>query len=334
MGSPLYMSPEQLKASRSVDERTDIWAIGVILFELVSGSPPFMADTIAELGAMVLTGQPPRLIDAVPDVPIGLSEIVATCLRKRPEDRFVNLADFADAVARFGNASATESMRTIVRTIGMPIQRATLASHEQSRSLTLRSSDPALAATIDNQAAAQSSGSWGAVRADALSDSQQAGLALASASTGPAISASASAKSKRGTLVAVGVSLGVLGALGATVAFGLRGGNSPPVVGASDHALVPSSGAPLVSASAAPIAASLALSTPEPTTRPPTSVAGADSSVAANLDAPKLKPAASGRASMERAASKPASLTPPPASTSTSSPKPASSSGFATNPKD
>ena len=51
MGSPLYMSPEQLSSTRTVDARTDIWAIGVILFELVSGRVPFEAETMPEHNA-------------------------------------------------------------------------------------------------------------------------------------------------------------------------------------------------------------------------------------------------------------------------------------------
>ena len=61
MGSPLYMSPEQLISSKHVDARSDIWALGVILFELVTGAPPFNAETLPQLGALVLSGSAPLL---------------------------------------------------------------------------------------------------------------------------------------------------------------------------------------------------------------------------------------------------------------------------------
>ncbi len=124
MGSPLYMSPEQLKSSKNVDERADQWALGVILYELIAGVVPFQADTMAELGALVLSGATPWLADVAPDAPPDLCGIVATCMRVRPQDRFANLADFADAIAPFGTPGARKSVDAIVRTLGMPTMRA------------------------------------------------------------------------------------------------------------------------------------------------------------------------------------------------------------------
>src|SRR5687767_14114561 len=53
LGSPLYMSPEQLRASRDVDGRTDIWSLGIIVYELICGQTPFVGNTVAEIGAQV-----------------------------------------------------------------------------------------------------------------------------------------------------------------------------------------------------------------------------------------------------------------------------------------
>jgi serine/threonine-protein kinase len=130
LGSPLYMSPEQLRSSRNVDARTDIWALGVILFELVSGGPPFVAESLAELSVLVLSTDAPRLARVRPEVPKELSDIVATCLQRRSEDRFANLADLADRLAPFGTARARESAETIVRTLGMPAARAVPPANE------------------------------------------------------------------------------------------------------------------------------------------------------------------------------------------------------------
>ncbi|MBX3191808.1 MAG: protein kinase [Labilithrix sp.] len=124
LGTPLYMSPEQLKNSRDVDHRADIWALGVLLYELIAGAPPFQAKSVAELGAAILSGKAPWLADAAPHVPRALSHVVATCLRLEAADRFVNMADFADAVAPFGGAHARARVDRIVRTVGMPTVRA------------------------------------------------------------------------------------------------------------------------------------------------------------------------------------------------------------------
>ena len=123
MGSPLYMSPEQLKSARDVDERADIWSIGVILYQLIAGAPPFVAGSLPELCAVVLSHQTPWLDRAVPAVPVELARIVATCLRSNVSERYVNLADFADAVARFGTKNAAISAQRIVEQLGLPEKR-------------------------------------------------------------------------------------------------------------------------------------------------------------------------------------------------------------------
>jgi serine/threonine-protein kinase len=127
MGSPLYMSPEQLRSAKHLDHRADIWALGVILYELVRGTPPFVASTIAELGALVLSGRTPWLGDVVPATPAGLSAVIATCLQQKASDRFVDLADFADRLAPFGTERARAAAANIVKRLGMPAARATLA---------------------------------------------------------------------------------------------------------------------------------------------------------------------------------------------------------------
>jgi serine/threonine-protein kinase len=73
MGSPLHMSPEQMRSSRDVDSRSDIWSLGVILYELLTGSPPFTADTMPELVLRVVQGAPPApLRRRRPDAPPAL----------------------------------------------------------------------------------------------------------------------------------------------------------------------------------------------------------------------------------------------------------------------
>ena len=106
LGSPSYMSPEQLRASRDVDQRTDIWALGAILYELLTGNVPFPASTLTQLTAMVIS-DPPRPIESLrADVPVELRAIIMRCLEKRPDDRFQTVADLAAALAPFAPASS------------------------------------------------------------------------------------------------------------------------------------------------------------------------------------------------------------------------------------
>ncbi len=113
VGSPLYMSPEQMRASRNVDRRTDIWSLGVILQELVSGSPSFVANTTAELCALVLTAAPSPL--ELPGAPAGLADVIVKCLKKTPEERYTNVAELARALEPFGPPSVKTSVERIVR---------------------------------------------------------------------------------------------------------------------------------------------------------------------------------------------------------------------------
>ena len=109
MGSPNYMAPEQIRSSRDVDERTDVWALGVILYELITGRVPFLADTVPQLCALVLEMQPTPLEELRPETPPELRHVIARCLQKDPGARFGSVTELASAlaalVAQPGNAS-------------------------------------------------------------------------------------------------------------------------------------------------------------------------------------------------------------------------------------
>jgi serine/threonine-protein kinase len=103
LGTPLYMSPEQVRSSRDVDGRADIWSLGVILYELVAGEPPFLGTTTAAIAAIVADATPrPRSVR--PDVPEGLERAIVTALAKRPDDRFPNAEALAAAIVPFASA--------------------------------------------------------------------------------------------------------------------------------------------------------------------------------------------------------------------------------------
>jgi serine/threonine protein kinase len=106
LGSPLYMSPEQLISSRDVDKRADIWSVGVVLFELLTGALPFVGDTIPELCVHIreLPAPSPRV--RRPDLPVDLEAIVLRCLEKQPSGRFATISELAAALRPFAHQPA------------------------------------------------------------------------------------------------------------------------------------------------------------------------------------------------------------------------------------
>ncbi len=105
VGSPVYMSPEQLRASKHVDERTDIWSLGVIMFELLIGKVPFVGDSVLELGMRIMTVPAPSLVDLRSEVPAGLADVVQRCLEKDPDARFSSVSALASALRPFSDVS-------------------------------------------------------------------------------------------------------------------------------------------------------------------------------------------------------------------------------------
>lgn len=99
IGTPHYMSPEQIDGL-PLDGRCDLFAVGVILYELLSGSRPFEGDTISQILKKILFEKPKPLLEISKDIPKELSEIVEKALSKNPKDRFKNAEEFIEALKR------------------------------------------------------------------------------------------------------------------------------------------------------------------------------------------------------------------------------------------
>lgn len=117
-GSPHYMSPEQIRAPASVDSRTDIWSLGVVLYELLTGERPHTASSISGLAVSIVTepARPPR--EVRPELSRDLERVVLRCLQKQPARRYSNVAELAAALAPFGEGPAiTVELERIVATV-------------------------------------------------------------------------------------------------------------------------------------------------------------------------------------------------------------------------
>jgi len=119
VGSPLYMSPEQMVSSKDVDSRTDLWSLGVVLYELMTGALPFEADQLDELYGRVLHTAPAPISALVATVPPGLEAVILQCLQKDRARRFSNAAELAAALAPFASARGAALATRVAAVLGM-----------------------------------------------------------------------------------------------------------------------------------------------------------------------------------------------------------------------
>ena len=238
MGSPLYMSPEQMQSAKDVDSRTDIWALGIILFELVTGVSPFHSETMPELIAKILSTPPPPLASKRPDAPLGFETVILRCLDKDRGRRYESVGQLAAELTPF----APRRSRISLERISGVLHAAGLSNTALA---TPPSSDPTEAATGGTQVA------WGQTNAP----------------KGPATA----------TLVLAGIGLAFLAGGGLLAIQGRSGGtNAPAHPNVSTSLPVPARSSvsevsspqpvpaqaplapPTVAASAAPVAAAAA----------------------------------------------------------------------------
>jgi serine/threonine protein kinase len=103
LGSPVYMSPEQLRNAKDIDARADIWSLGVVAYELLAGKPPFDGDGVGEIFAAILEKDPLPVHTVNWRLPPEISAVIAKCLQRKPEDRWTDAAALARALKPFGS---------------------------------------------------------------------------------------------------------------------------------------------------------------------------------------------------------------------------------------
>jgi serine/threonine-protein kinase len=161
LGSPAYMSFEQLRSSRMVDSRSDIWSLGVILFELVSGRRPFLGEGIADLALRIAMEPVPQL----PDGPAALDTVIARCLARDPAERYQDVGELALDLAPYASDPERRLARSLVRAsrsaAALPAASASVTLIDPlpdrletppARSVELRAADPASEANTTLQA--------------------------------------------------------------------------------------------------------------------------------------------------------------------------------------
>jgi serine/threonine-protein kinase len=321
MGSPFYMSPEQVRSLKGLTMRTDLWALGIILYQLLTGERPFVAESLGALFLMIGADPPPSMRARRPEIPPELEAAIFRCLEKDPGARTRTVAELARALSPFGGPDSHISVERILRVLpdGTPFpQRSSFGDSTGAGQKVAEAAPAAFSDTVSDTAAtlaltpAHNPGAGlppyppgppppprpplvqisDAATENAVKSGSMAALAtnIDEPKEGPSTQArpaAARARGRRGVMIGVGAVM-MLGVVGIASVIGLRGG------GKDGSAAQPQRAAPQATAlTAAPAA------TPAPAA--PTATASTTAEPAAT--APSAAPAPSASASAAPSAS-------------------------------
>lgn len=147
-GSPEYMSPEQVRSLRNVDRRTDIWSMGVVLYELLARKRPFSGPTSAAVCASIAADAPTPLRSYRPDLPEGLEAVILACLEKDPGRRTGSMGELALGLAPFAPPRSQASIERAARLSGPGVAGAAPSARSAAVGLPGRSAVPAVAGQL------------------------------------------------------------------------------------------------------------------------------------------------------------------------------------------
>jgi hypothetical protein len=279
LGTPSYMSPEQTGAPGDIDGRTDIYAVGVLLFEMLAGRKPFIAEKVAEILVMHRDVPPPKLRQVVPEAGISaaLEAVVDRALAKSPGARFQTAVEFAEALARAPEGAAAQAAASFP--VGAPAPFVGAGGAIQAAGAI--QIGPSLDHTVNETIAEPQHAVTTVV---ALGGAPAAPAAPAPVAASPSSRAGGRPPAHREKSVWVG--LGVLGVLALIlVAVGVRGRSAPPQpAGSSETTLRPAPGSAAVSPRNAvgPSPTGLAAPVPAPATPAPAAPAPAGPAIASS----------------------------------------------------
>jgi len=265
LGTPFYMSPEQIRDAKQVDFRTDIWSLGLILHELLSGAPAFEGSTLPGVCAAIAADPPAALRLKRPDVPVELEAIVLKCLEKDATKRFQDVRELAAKLVPFCGRMVNSSLLPLAQPVlGSAQIGLDITARQESATIVVPASSGAGSAPGGDGATMPSavlvqSGEVMVVGRTPFSPKSPQTLSAALISASPLQQETASSSAPRRSLWLVGAGLFALTALGA---WALRGSSVDAPLPARSVAVAPASIAPPPAPSSASFALEIAASEP------------------------------------------------------------------------